>query len=81
MSILKRLLPTKDNIARRLILSEILGQPVAVRLMQQHALKHKQMQRSQTTQHVSSNESAYTPSVHQASAQSTQQSIKSSTDE
>ena len=52
MFILKRLLPTEDNVARRLILSEILGQPVAVRLMQQYARKQKKMKTSQTTQSV-----------------------------
>ena len=33
MSTLKRLLPTQDNAERRLILSEVLGEPISIRMM------------------------------------------------
>ena len=43
MSTLKRLLPTQDNAERRLILSEVLGEPISIRMMKLNIQQlHKQ---------------------------------------
>jgi hypothetical protein len=80
MSILKRLLPTEDNIARRLILSEILGQPVAVRLMQQYAQKQMQIKASQTSQPANLHNSLSPSAVDRSDDQLNRQVTKSSSD-
>ena len=57
MSRLARLLPNRDNAERRLVLSEVLGQPVAVRMMQ-YRIRQLKRQQALTDAQTSSNKVA-----------------------